>query len=161
MVSNNINSISNILTKYLEKQIMSFKTHLIFIFAIFILASCNSNKVKPDSEATTELDIVSSDNGLLVASVTRGMKEGNILTKKDINANFKILQASEIAKLEEEKGKLFTNDNSITISSSVFIVVPIFALWIHYKFVLQEELMLEDKFSIDYLAYKNRVRRWI
>jgi protein-S-isoprenylcysteine O-methyltransferase Ste14 len=46
-------------------------------------------------------------------------------------------------------------------SISAFIVIPVFALWIHNKFVLQEEIMLEDTFSSDYLAYKNRVRRWI
>ncbi len=46
-------------------------------------------------------------------------------------------------------------------SISVFIVIPVFALWIHNKFVLQEEIMLEDKFAHDYLTYKQRVRRWI
>lgn len=46
-------------------------------------------------------------------------------------------------------------------SISAFIVIPIFALWIHNKFVLQEEIMLEDKFSKDYLSYKHRVRRWV
>lgn len=43
---------------------------------------------------------------------------------------------------------------------SAFVIIPIFALWIHYRFVLQEEIMLQDKFSDDYLAYKNKVRRW-
>jgi len=46
-------------------------------------------------------------------------------------------------------------------SISSFIVIPVFALWIHNKFVLQEEIMLEDKFLQDYLSYKHRVRRWI
>lgn len=46
-------------------------------------------------------------------------------------------------------------------SMSAFIVILGFALWIQYKFVLQEEIMLEDKFSQDYLAYKQRVRRWL
>jgi protein-S-isoprenylcysteine O-methyltransferase Ste14 len=46
-------------------------------------------------------------------------------------------------------------------SISVFIVIPVFALWIHNKFVLQEEIMLEDKFAQDYLTYKQRVSRWI
>ena len=43
---------------------------------------------------------------------------------------------------------------------SVFIIIPLFALWVHYIFVLQEEIMLQDRFSSDYLAYKNKVRRW-
>ena len=47
------------------------------------------------------------------------------------------------------------------MSISAFVAIPVFAFWIHYKFVLQEEVMLEEKFSQDYLTYKNRVRRWI
>ncbi len=43
----------------------------------------------------------------------------------------------------------------------VFTIIPMFAWWIHKRFVLQEELILEDQFSDNYLAYKNRVRRWI
>ncbi len=43
---------------------------------------------------------------------------------------------------------------------SAFVIIPIFALWVHYTFVLQEEIMLQDRFSNDYLAYKNKVRRW-
>jgi len=46
-------------------------------------------------------------------------------------------------------------------SISIFIVVVVFAIWIHNKFVLQEEIMLEDRFSDEYLAYKDRVRRWL
>ena len=46
-------------------------------------------------------------------------------------------------------------------SLSAFLVIPVFAVWIHYTFVLQEEIMLEDRFSDEYLVYKNRVRRWI
>ena len=47
------------------------------------------------------------------------------------------------------------------MSISAVVAIPVFAFWIHYKFVLQEEVMLEEKFSQDYLTYKNRVRRWI
>ena len=46
-------------------------------------------------------------------------------------------------------------------SISAFIVIPVFVLWIHNKFIMQEEVMLEDTFSNDYCDYKNRVRRWI
>lgn len=46
-------------------------------------------------------------------------------------------------------------------SMTAFIVIVVFAIWIHNKFVLQEEVMLEEKFSDDYLSYKYRVRRWV
>ena len=45
-------------------------------------------------------------------------------------------------------------------SISAFIIIVIFPIWIHNKFILQEEMMLEEKFLDDYLAYKQRVRRW-
>ncbi len=45
-------------------------------------------------------------------------------------------------------------------SISAFIIIVIFTIWIHNKFILQEEIMLEENFSDDYLAYKKCVRRW-
>ena len=46
-------------------------------------------------------------------------------------------------------------------SIMVFIIIPVFAWWVHKRFVLQEESMLEDQFGNHYLAYKKRVRRWV
>lgn len=46
-------------------------------------------------------------------------------------------------------------------SLSCLIVVVVFVLWIHFRFVLQEEKMLEARFGENYLAYKKRVRRWL
>lgn len=46
-------------------------------------------------------------------------------------------------------------------SLSVFLIVPLFMLWLHYRFVLQEEIMLTQRFKDDYMHYKNRVRRWV
>lgn len=46
-------------------------------------------------------------------------------------------------------------------SISAFIVIAYFAIWIHKRFVLQEEMMLKNKFSNEYLAYTQRVRRWL
>tara|TARA_R110002096_G_scaffold17733_2_gene61233 strand:- start:266 stop:718 length:453 start_codon:yes stop_codon:yes gene_type:complete len=46
-------------------------------------------------------------------------------------------------------------------SVSSLMVIAVFAVWIHRRFVLQEEHILEEKFSDDYLAYKHRVRRWL
>ena len=40
-------------------------------------------------------------------------------------------------------------------------LVPVFVYWIHVRFVLQEEIMLEQTFSEKYLDYKRKVRRWI
>ena len=40
-------------------------------------------------------------------------------------------------------------------------LVPVFVYWIHVRFVLQEEIMLEQTFSEHYLDYKRKVRRWI
>ena len=43
---------------------------------------------------------------------------------------------------------------------SPLILIPFFMLWIHCRFILQEEIMLEKQFGDAYLAYKNQVRRW-
>ena len=44
--------------------------------------------------------------------------------------------------------------------SSVGVII-MFALWIHYRFVLQEEKMLINTFGDSYLQYSQRVRRWL
>ena len=41
------------------------------------------------------------------------------------------------------------------------LLLPIFVFWIHVRFVLQEEIMLEQTFTEKYLTYKRNVRRWI
>ena len=46
-------------------------------------------------------------------------------------------------------------------SASCLVVVIIFAVWIHYRFILQEEQMLQDTFGNVYREYKQRVRRWL
>ena len=42
-----------------------------------------------------------------------------------------------------------------------FVPIPIFAWLIQTHFILKEEAMLADTFGDEYLAYKDRVRRWI
>jgi protein-S-isoprenylcysteine O-methyltransferase Ste14 len=44
---------------------------------------------------------------------------------------------------------------------SPWFVIPLFAWWIDRRFIAQEEMMLEEHFGEDYLAFKRRVRRWI
>ncbi|MEJ2650366.1 MAG: isoprenylcysteine carboxylmethyltransferase family protein [Gammaproteobacteria bacterium] len=42
-----------------------------------------------------------------------------------------------------------------------FLVLPVFAVVMELRFVRVEERMLEQKFGKSWLAYKQRVRRWI
>ena len=42
-----------------------------------------------------------------------------------------------------------------------FLVVIIFAGWIHFQFIRYEEQMLAPQFGQDWLEYKESVRRWI
>ena len=44
---------------------------------------------------------------------------------------------------------------------SPWFVIPLFAWWIDRRFIAQEEVMLEEHFGPDYVAFKKRVRRWI
>ena len=46
-------------------------------------------------------------------------------------------------------------------SVSGVLVIVLFALWINYRFILQEEAMLEKTFGDDYTSYKQQVRRWL
>ncbi len=46
-------------------------------------------------------------------------------------------------------------------SISAVFILPIFIVWIHFRFVLQEAVMLTNQFGEDYIAYKNSVRRWL
>lgn len=46
-------------------------------------------------------------------------------------------------------------------SLSCVLVIIVFPLWMHYRFVLQEEQMLTSAFSEDYASYKQQVRRWL
>ncbi len=46
-------------------------------------------------------------------------------------------------------------------SVSSYLVIPLFTIWIHTRFVLQEEYLLEQRFAEKYLTYKNQVRRWL
>lgn len=42
-----------------------------------------------------------------------------------------------------------------------FSMIPVFFWWIQKRFVLREEDHMIHHFSDDYLAYKERVRRWL
>ena len=44
---------------------------------------------------------------------------------------------------------------------SPWFAIPLFAWWINHRFIAQEEVMLEEHFGADYLAFKKRVRRWV
>jgi protein-S-isoprenylcysteine O-methyltransferase Ste14 len=46
-------------------------------------------------------------------------------------------------------------------SLSPFVVCIVFALLLHYRFVLMEERMLAERFGGEWLEYSTRVRRWI
>jgi protein-S-isoprenylcysteine O-methyltransferase Ste14 len=46
-------------------------------------------------------------------------------------------------------------------SLGAFLPIPLFALVIHFRYVLPEERFLEEAFGDDYLAFKARVRRWL
>lgn len=46
-------------------------------------------------------------------------------------------------------------------SLSPFIVALIFTLLMHFRFIIAEEKMLEEKFGDDYIVYSDKVRRWI
>ena len=45
-------------------------------------------------------------------------------------------------------------------SLSPFLLVPLFAWFIHSQFVVHEEVMLETLFGEEYLHFKAMVRRW-
>lgn len=46
-------------------------------------------------------------------------------------------------------------------SATPWVIPPIFVALIHYRFVRYEERRMEAQFGADYLAYKDKVRRWI
>ncbi len=46
-------------------------------------------------------------------------------------------------------------------TATPWAVIPAFAAWIHWRFVRQEETMLEQRFGAEYLAFKGRVPRWV
>lgn len=46
-------------------------------------------------------------------------------------------------------------------SLAPFLVTPVFALIIHRRFILREEAMLEGIFGDEYLAFKQRIPRWL
>lgn len=51
---------------------------------------------------------------------------------------------------------------AVTLASvSCLVPIPIFVVWIHVRFVLQEEIMLVATFGQEYSQYQDRVRRWI
>jgi protein-S-isoprenylcysteine O-methyltransferase Ste14 len=46
-------------------------------------------------------------------------------------------------------------------SLGAFLPIPLFVLVIRSRFILGEEQFLEGIFGAEYLAYKNKVRRWL
>ena len=46
-------------------------------------------------------------------------------------------------------------------SLTPFLIIPIFPVLIHFRFVRHEEAILEETFGDEYRQYKSRVRRWI
>ncbi len=46
-------------------------------------------------------------------------------------------------------------------SVTPFLVIPLFASLVQFRFIRVEERMLAERFGTDYLAYGARVRRWI
>lgn len=46
-------------------------------------------------------------------------------------------------------------------SLTPFLVTPVFALIIHRRFILREEALLEGLFGDEYLAFKQRIPRWL
>lgn len=46
-------------------------------------------------------------------------------------------------------------------SISCVMIVIAFSIWINFRFVLLEEVMLEKTFGGEYLAYKQTTRRWL
>ncbi len=46
-------------------------------------------------------------------------------------------------------------------SISPYIVVLLFAVFVEFVFIRQEEEMLEDSFQVEWVQYKSKVRKWI
>ncbi len=46
-------------------------------------------------------------------------------------------------------------------SLSPLLIVPVFPLFVNYRFVRFEERILEETFGEEYLQYKKKVRRWV
>jgi protein-S-isoprenylcysteine O-methyltransferase Ste14 len=46
-------------------------------------------------------------------------------------------------------------------TATPWAVIPVFAWWINWRFVRQEEAMLETRFGAEYTTFKQRVRRWV
>lgn len=46
-------------------------------------------------------------------------------------------------------------------SVSCFLVVLLFSVWLHFRFVLPEEQLLKKIFGDAYFDYKSSVRRWL
>lgn len=44
---------------------------------------------------------------------------------------------------------------------SPLIVIPVFFLFIHYRFVLKEEILMEEWLGEAYLEYKRKTPRWL
>ncbi len=50
---------------------------------------------------------------------------------------------------------------SLFASLSCFLLVPLFVFLINHLQIKAEEAVLEEKFSIAYIKYKRKVRRWL
>ncbi|NNF61040.1 MAG: isoprenylcysteine carboxylmethyltransferase family protein [Gammaproteobacteria bacterium] len=49
----------------------------------------------------------------------------------------------------------------ITGDLSAFLLLPVFPLIMHYRFILPEEQFMEQSLGRPYLEYRKRVRRWL
>lgn len=51
---------------------------------------------------------------------------------------------------------------SISLNKLIIFIIPItFAFWIHFSFILKEEVMMREVYGDKYLEYSKKVRRWL
>lgn len=51
---------------------------------------------------------------------------------------------------------------AISLNKLIIFLIPLtFALWIHFSFILKEEVMMKEVYGDKYLEYSKKVRRWL